>query len=199
MCLGDGSRGRKGVFFFFFPSVRYHLPLPWSCLPCSPASRHIVASSDTAHCKALNPDPRYLPCLLRSYFDRVFSVAFAMSHQERTPLLSDVRDLPFIRNPPEAEDSLPIFLCVCYSTWPWPNQKALVVLRGIILSYLVGVGPVIFHYKTEWEFGSDNQTPLNTIFDFSTVSFVLNLLYHLVAFVSPDLPRVVRVAVPELR
>ncbi|KAI0489958.1 hypothetical protein F4859DRAFT_509536 [Xylaria cf. heliscus] len=73
------------------------------------------------------------------------------------------------------EDSHPITLRACHS--PWINQKLLFSFRTILASYLTSVAGVALKYKLESE---DDHSGWRVPFQFSTVSFVLQWVYHLV-------------------
>jgi hypothetical protein len=77
--------------------------------------------------------------------------------------------------------SQPIFLRVCHSPWPGLSQTLLTYIRAFIVSYLTAVGGILIDYKLNKE---DDHTDWRLFFQFSTISFFLLWLYHVIAFVS---------------
>ncbi|KAI3331618.1 hypothetical protein HD806DRAFT_546025 [Xylariaceae sp. AK1471] len=77
-------------------------------------------------------------------------------------------------------DSHPITLRACHSPWRAINQKALFAIRTILASYLTSVAGVALKYKLETE---DDHTSWRIPFQFSTVSFILQWVYHLVVLI----------------
>ncbi|KAK4150785.1 hypothetical protein C8A00DRAFT_45899 [Chaetomidium leptoderma] len=106
-----------------------------------------------------------------------------MSAQETTPLLQDRQGLPLHVRTIQVDDYVPITVQVCRSAWPWPDPRALVFVRGAILAYLTALGPILVRNKVA-ENGVANQTPWSILFDFSTISNILQWLWHLVSFPS---------------
>ena len=76
----------------------------------------------------------------------------------------------------------PIFLRVVHAPWGFINQTTLVAIRGLILTYLTILAPMLLDYKLYKR--EDGDSPLRIIFQFSTITFILLWLYHLAAFVS---------------
>ncbi|KAK4044151.1 hypothetical protein C8A01DRAFT_12486 [Parachaetomium inaequale] len=105
-----------------------------------------------------------------------------MSSQETTPLLSDRPDLPLHVGPTRVHDAAPISARVCRSAWPWLGQRALVFVRGGILTYLTALLPLLVRNKVVGN-TAGGQTPWGVMFDFSTIAHVLQWLWHLVSFV----------------
>ncbi|KAK0636998.1 hypothetical protein B0T17DRAFT_504384 [Bombardia bombarda] len=97
----------------------------------------------------------------------------------RTPLLSDSQGLPTSFASGQVQDH-PIFLRVCHSPWTWMSQGGLVYTRAFILLYLTALAPMLVDYKlTKRE---DLENPWCILFKFSTLTFFLLWIYHLVAF-----------------
>ena len=106
------------------------------------------------------------------------------SQSERTPLI-DRSGLPLPIGSSQVQDH-PIFLRACHSPWPWLGQSGLVYIRGLILAYLTALSGMLLDYKIKYEYGEDEEkTAWCTLFEFSTVAFVLLWLYHFIVFVSP--------------
>ncbi|KAI0206550.1 hypothetical protein F4808DRAFT_123347 [Astrocystis sublimbata] len=89
---------------------------------------------------------------------------------DTTPLLPQSQ-----REQAPREDSHPITLRACHS--PWINQKLLFAIRSILTSYLTSVAGVALKYKLGSE---DDHSNWRIPFQFSTVSFVLQWIYHLI-------------------
>ncbi|KUJ07623.1 uncharacterized protein LY89DRAFT_660408 [Mollisia scopiformis] len=75
------------------------------------------------------------------------------------------------------KDDHPIFLRVCHSPWSGIGQKALVGLRGLAAAYMLASFALIINYelqhlKHDWL----------TIFEFSNVQYLLQVMYHVIAF-----------------
>ncbi|KAK8063536.1 hypothetical protein PG996_008188 [Apiospora saccharicola] len=79
-----------------------------------------------------------------------------------------------------SSDSHPIFLRACHSPWRWINQSVLTLIRFVISSYLLAVMGISLKYKLEQE---DDHTRWRIPFQFSSVSFILLLLYNLLVTV----------------
>ncbi|KAE8442242.1 hypothetical protein EG329_003713 [Mollisiaceae sp. DMI_Dod_QoI] len=75
------------------------------------------------------------------------------------------------------KDDHPIFLRVCHSPWLGINQKALVGLRGLTAAYLVVSFLMIIDYELR-----RNKHGWLTIFEFSNVQYLIQALYHIIAF-----------------
>ncbi|KAH9990265.1 hypothetical protein F4779DRAFT_623848 [Xylariaceae sp. FL0662B] len=90
---------------------------------------------------------------------------------DTTPLL------PRPANSSGRTDSHPIYLRACHSPWRLIDQPLLLFLRLILAGYLSAVFGVSLKYKLENE---DGHTRWRIPFQFSTVSFVLQWVYHLV-------------------
>ncbi|KAK4463947.1 hypothetical protein QBC42DRAFT_322538 [Cladorrhinum samala] len=103
------------------------------------------------------------------------------SQSERTPLI-DRSGLPLPIGSSQVQDH-PIFLRACHSPWPWLGQSGLVYIRGLILAYLTALSGMLLDYKIKYEYGEDEEkTAWCTLFEFSTVAFVLLWLYHFIVF-----------------
>ncbi|KAG6030400.1 hypothetical protein E4U41_000105 [Claviceps citrina] len=73
----------------------------------------------------------------------------------------------------------PVFLRASHSAWEWIDQKALVILRGVFVAYMMVTAFMTGHYKmTEETEGSG----LSNLFDFPTISSVMVLIYHVITF-----------------
>ncbi|KAK3318809.1 hypothetical protein B0H66DRAFT_603375 [Apodospora peruviana] len=99
---------------------------------------------------------------------------------ERTPLLEGRQGLPtpngsYVQDPP-------IFLRVCHSPWSFMNQEALVYTRAGILAYLTVLEGMLIHYEIDYRKDEQDYSPWRIIFQFSSISFGLLWLYHLVVF-----------------
>ncbi|KAI1820051.1 hypothetical protein F4861DRAFT_546103 [Xylaria intraflava] len=81
------------------------------------------------------------------------------------------------REQPPQGDSHPITLRACHSSWRIINQRVLFFIRAILTSYLTSVAGVALKYKLESE---DDHTGWRIPFQFSTVAFVLQWIYHLI-------------------
>ncbi|KAK8112807.1 hypothetical protein PG984_013333 [Apiospora sp. TS-2023a] len=79
-----------------------------------------------------------------------------------------------------SSDSHPIFLRACHSPWRWINQSVLTLIRFVISAYLLAVMGISLKYKLEQE---DDHTRWRIPFQFSSVSFILLLLYNLLVTV----------------
>ncbi|KAK8062464.1 hypothetical protein PG997_014561 [Apiospora hydei] len=75
-----------------------------------------------------------------------------------------------------SSDSHPIFLRACHSPWRFINQSVLTLFRFVISAYLLTVMGISLKYKLETE---DDHTRWRIPFQFSSVSFILLLLYNL--------------------
>ncbi|GAW27107.1 hypothetical protein SAMD00023353_7100210 [Rosellinia necatrix] len=75
-------------------------------------------------------------------------------------------------------DSHPITLRACHSPWRIINPKLLFSIRTILASYLTSVAGVALKYKLERE---DDHSGWRVPFQFSTVAFVMQWAYHLLA------------------
>ncbi|OAQ59211.1 hypothetical protein VFPPC_14737 [Pochonia chlamydosporia 170] len=92
-----------------------------------------------------------------------------------TPLLGH-QGLP----PPVIMQDHPIFLRTSHSPWRWIPQNFLVILRGIVLTYLAATAVMTGHYKMNVE---ESETSLvSSLFDFGVLCSVLTLAYHVVTF-----------------
>ncbi|KAK8079009.1 hypothetical protein PG994_002816 [Apiospora phragmitis] len=85
---------------------------------------------------------------------------------------------PLLPGPPAkgSSDSHPIFLRACHSPWRWINQSVLTLFRFVISAYLLVVMSFSLKYKLEME---DDHTRWRIPFQFSSVAFILLLLYNL--------------------
>jgi len=86
----------------------------------------------------------------------------------------------------------PIFLRVCHSPWRFIGQGSLVSFRAFIVLYLTIVGGMLGHYKRdkqihilgEGEEGDEKPySNWESVFQFSTIAFLLLWLYHFISFV----------------
>ncbi|KAG6007690.1 hypothetical protein E4U21_005651 [Claviceps maximensis] len=91
-----------------------------------------------------------------------------------TPLLSG-SNLPA----PIIMQDHPVFLRASHSAWRWIDQKALVILRGVVVGYLAAAASMTGHYKLMEETG---KSGLSNLFDFSMISSAMVLIYHLLTF-----------------
>ncbi|KAG5973966.1 hypothetical protein E4U55_000161 [Claviceps digitariae] len=91
-----------------------------------------------------------------------------------TPLLSG-SNMPA----PVIMQDHPVFLRASHSAWTWIDQKALVILRGVVLGYLAAAASMTGHYKmTE----GTEKSGLSNLFDFSVISSAMVFIYHLITF-----------------
>ncbi|KAI1434646.1 hypothetical protein GGR50DRAFT_386130 [Xylaria sp. CBS 124048] len=90
---------------------------------------------------------------------------------DTTPLLPQSS-----REQPPQGDSHPITLRACHSPWRIINQKFLFTIRTILTSYLTSVAGVALKYKLD---NDDSHSGWRIPFQFSTVAFVLQWIYHL--------------------
>ncbi|KAI0803939.1 hypothetical protein GGR55DRAFT_682078 [Xylaria sp. FL0064] len=92
---------------------------------------------------------------------------------DTTPLLSQSSRE---QTPAPQGDSHPITLRACHSPWRIINQKLLFSIRSILASYLTSVAGVALKYKLE---NNDDHSGWRIPFQFSTVAFVMQWIYHL--------------------
>ncbi|TGJ87372.1 hypothetical protein E0Z10_g1416 [Xylaria hypoxylon] len=98
-----------------------------------------------------------------------------MPPSDTTPLLpQSSRE----QTPAPQGDSHPITLRACHSPWRFINQKGLFSIRSLLVSYLTSVAGVALKYKLE---SKDDHDGWRIPFQFSTVAFVLQWTYHLLA------------------
>ncbi|KAI1133145.1 hypothetical protein F5Y10DRAFT_130144 [Nemania abortiva] len=90
---------------------------------------------------------------------------------DTTPLLP-----PSSRQQAPQGDSHSITLRACHSPWRVINQKLLFSIRTVLTSYLTSVAGVALKYKLESE---DDHSSWRIPFQFSTVAFVLQWIYHI--------------------
>ncbi|KAI1816921.1 hypothetical protein GGS20DRAFT_133081 [Poronia punctata] len=95
---------------------------------------------------------------------------------ETTPLL---RQFSGDQAPPRG-DSHPITLRACHSAWRAIGPTILFIIRAILASYLTSVAGVALKYKLDTE---DEHTAWRIPFQFSTVSFVLQWIYHMLTMI----------------
>lgn len=107
-----------------------------------------------------------------------------MSAQETTPLLPSRQDLPLHTGTSHAHKHVPISVHASQSAWPWPGPKTLLRLRAGILAYLSALVPILVRYKAAEKAAADLSS-WSVVFDFSTLTHILQLLWHLLSFVSP--------------
>lgn len=110
----------------------------------------------------------------------------AMSTQKTTPLLSDHHSLPLHTGLTRTHGCAPISVRVCPSAPSWPSQRDLFLVRFSILAQLTGLGPILVRNRI-LERVAARQKPWSIIFDFTTVSFLLQWLWSFFTFVSPGL------------
>ncbi|KAL2133072.1 hypothetical protein VTI74DRAFT_2976 [Chaetomium olivicolor] len=104
-----------------------------------------------------------------------------MPAQDTTPLLSDYHGLPLHTGITQVREPPSIAREASHSVWPWLSQRALVFLRASIVVYLTALTPVLFSNKVA-ESAAKNLTLWSILFDFSTISHVLQWLWHLMSF-----------------
>ncbi|AEO66475.1 uncharacterized protein THITE_2128537 [Thermothielavioides terrestris NRRL 8126] len=109
-----------------------------------------------------------------------------MPSQETTPLLSDHQALPLHNGTRQTQGSVPISVLVSRSAWPGLSSRALHFLRAGILAYLAALVPMLVRYKAA-EKAAANVTPWSILFDFSMLSYILQLHWHLLSY--PGQPR----------
>ncbi|KAI9050682.1 hypothetical protein LZ554_004802 [Drepanopeziza brunnea f. sp. 'monogermtubi'] len=80
--------------------------------------------------------------------------------------------------PKAKKDDHPIFLRICHSPWTVIGQKALVGLRALIAVYLLVSFIVLIDYEDK-----HTEDGYLAYFRFSNVSYMIQLLYHWIAFV----------------
>ncbi|KAI0018457.1 hypothetical protein F4780DRAFT_516941 [Xylariomycetidae sp. FL0641] len=84
---------------------------------------------------------------------------------------------PLLPQPtPRSGDSHPITLRACHSPWKGLNQQMLMGVRLLLVGYLTAVSGISLKWKLENE---DGHTKWRIPFQFSTVSFVMLWVYHL--------------------
>jgi hypothetical protein len=105
-----------------------------------------------------------------------------MPSQETTPLLSDHQALPLHNGTRQTQGSVPISVLVSRSAWPGLSSRALHFLRAGILAYLAALVPMLVRYKAA-EKAAANVTPWSILFDFSMLSYILQLHWHLLSYV----------------
>ncbi|KAK5634510.1 hypothetical protein RRF57_010223 [Xylaria bambusicola] len=96
-----------------------------------------------------------------------------MPPTDTTPLLPQSEREP---TPAPQGDSHPITLRACHSPWQVINQRFLFYIRVLLSSYLTSVAGVTLKYKLENE---DDHGAGRIPFEFSTISFLLLWIYHL--------------------
>lgn len=75
----------------------------------------------------------------------------------------------------------PIFLRAAHSPWRPLNQNALGYIRAALLAYLIASGGMLLDYKIKHR--EDEHTNWRIAFQFSTVTWVLLIIYHVMVFV----------------
>ena len=80
----------------------------------------------------------------------------------------------------------PAFLRACHSPWSRIPQNVLVIIRGLLLTFLIAVGILIFNFELHEHSEFSNW---RIIFDFANISFFFIVLYQLLTFVSLRWPR----------
>lgn len=94
--------------------------------------------------------------------------------------------------------SQPAFLRACHSPWRFIPQNILVILRGIIVTYLTAVAIMVAYYKLAVESDDNGDGDASTnmmkkysdwrhIFDYAIITFALTFLYQVITFVSSHL------------
>ncbi|KAJ4385546.1 hypothetical protein N0V93_009975 [Gnomoniopsis smithogilvyi] len=97
---------------------------------------------------------------------------------ERTPLIGSGRRDDEERQAPASDH--PIFLRAAHSPWRPLNQNALGYIRGGLLAYLIASGGMLLDYKIKHR--EDEHTNWRIPFQFSTVTWVLLIIYHILVF-----------------
>lgn len=77
----------------------------------------------------------------------------------------------------------PIFLRAAHSPWRPLNQNALGYIRAAVLAYLVATAGMLLDYKINHR--EDEHTNWRIPFQFSTVTWVLLIIYHFLVTVCP--------------
>ncbi|PSS05221.1 hypothetical protein BD289DRAFT_501848 [Coniella lustricola] len=75
------------------------------------------------------------------------------------------------------ESDHPIFLRAAHSPWRPLNQNALGYIRGAILAYMIATAAILLDYKTKHR--EDEHTAWHIPFQFSTITWLLLVLYHI--------------------
>lgn len=75
----------------------------------------------------------------------------------------------------------PIFLRAAHSPWRPLNQNALGYIRAAISAYLIATGIMLLDYKIKHR--EDEHTNWRILFQFSTVTWVLLIIYHILVTV----------------
>lgn len=75
----------------------------------------------------------------------------------------------------------PIFLRAAHSPWRPLNQNALGYIRGGLLAYLIGTAGMLLDWKIKHR--EDEHTNWRIPFQFSTVTWTLLIIYHILVFV----------------
>ncbi|KAM7195766.1 hypothetical protein V8F20_007336 [Naviculisporaceae sp. PSN 640] len=105
----------------------------------------------------------------------------AMPPNDRTPLIDRQGLLPTPLGSPPVQDH-PIFLRVCHPPCGCLSQSCLVYIRGFLVTYLTVLMGMLLHYEINWREKDDGYTPWRIPFQFSSLSFALLWLYHVIAF-----------------
>lgn len=75
----------------------------------------------------------------------------------------------------------PIFLRAAHSPWRPLNQNILGYIRAVVLAYLVATAGMLLNYKIKHR--EDEHTNWRIPFQFSTVTWVLLIIYHILVTV----------------
>ncbi|QPC71377.1 hypothetical protein HYE68_002129 [Fusarium pseudograminearum] len=94
---------------------------------------------------------------------------------DSAPLLQNADGLPS----PNVMQDHPAFLRACHSPWSCIPQNALVILRGLVLTFLIAVGILILNFELHEH---SEYSKWRIIFDFANISFFFIFLYHLQTF-----------------
>ncbi|ROV98053.1 hypothetical protein VMCG_07050 [Cytospora schulzeri] len=100
---------------------------------------------------------------------------------ERTPLIGNL--IRSNQHDEEGQASIgdhPIFLRAAHSPWRFLGQKALGIIRGLVLAYMIATTFLLINYKTKHQ--KDEHSYWRIPFQFSTVTWFLLLLYHILVF-----------------
>ncbi|CAN8102680.1 unnamed protein product [Discula destructiva] len=97
---------------------------------------------------------------------------------ERTPLLGGSRQDDEEGQAPALDH--PIFLRAAHSPWRGLNQNALGYVRGGLLAYLIVAAGMLIDWKTKQR--EDEHTNWRIPFQFSTVTWFLLIIYHIMVF-----------------
>ncbi|KAH7173876.1 uncharacterized protein B0J16DRAFT_406235 [Fusarium flagelliforme] len=94
---------------------------------------------------------------------------------DSAPLLQNADGLPS----PNVMQDHPAFLRACHSPWSRIPQNVLVIIRGLLLTFLIAVGILILNFELH---ETSEFTNWRIIFDFANISFFFIVLYQLQTF-----------------